>query len=200
MIFVLHFHISSVLPHEIYSTSAIRPYPAALGPADIAQKTAAEWWKLIMFPGQNSPGPAVHQDLQPEEVAGLANRLADAMASGLEPPRWINRGLLQAAKKIMKGENFVIKSAGRAVEVRAGAPSSWIGIERGTGLEGAQPGSVARAAAPASWRGIQREVGIEGGQSGSVAARRRSQAPASWRGIRRSQPNQVFTSKPQNYR
>jgi len=173
---MLHFHISSVLPHEITSTSAIRPYPVALGPADIASQTASDWLPAILSPGGGQQTPAAHQEWQPEEIAAAANRLADAMAAGMEAPAWIDRKLLSAARMIIQGRPFIIKSAGRAIEVRADAPSSWIGIrQQSAPLEGAQPGAaVIRSRAPSSWTGIRRaqpSAVMVSGQAGTLASR-----------------------------
>lgn len=198
MIFVLHFHISSVLPHEITSTSAIKAYPVALGPGEIASRTAHEWLPSILWPGQADPGPNVHQELQPEEIARLANRLAGALAAGMEAPAWTNQGLLRIAKMLLQGKTVAIQSAGRAIQVRAEAPSSWTGIrQEGSGLQSAQAGQVMirqersaprrRAMAPASWRGINREARVDNGQPGGVVLS--SRAPSSWLGIRRSHPS-----------
>lgn len=173
---MLHFHISNVLPAEVYSTGVVRPFPVSVGPAAVASAVTSEWLPAIIG-GQR--GPAVRQEPQPEEVARMANRLADAMAAGMEPPRWIDRQLVKAAKLIMKGRSFTIKSAGRAIQVRAAAPASWKGIRRDDpALQGAQPGVAAlrRSSAPSSWRGIrnsQPSAAIQGGQPGAIARRAR---------------------------
>lgn len=145
MVVVQHIHIADVRPDGVYRTGVIQPYPIQEGPDVVAAKTIESF--NIVRPG----GPYVAQgtgfgqsasgyEMAPEEIAMAANRLAAAMAQGYMPQGLIDEKLVYAAKLIMSGQPFVVRSAGRAAVVRAAdAPSSVAALIQGN---------------PASW-GVQ---------------------------------------------
>lgn len=128
----MHLHVGLVRPDAITRTGVIQPFPIEQGPADVAAATIESFERLT--PGMTvSSGFAGHDgdDLLPEEVAMMANRLATAMAQGYVPEGIIDQRLLQAASMIRNGQPFIIRSAGRAALVRAAdAPSSVAALVR----------------------------------------------------------------------
>lgn len=121
----LHVH-AAWLPQAAYTGGATYPYPGQAGPVRVAQATL-ETYKRLLMPDYN---PAVRQEPQPEEVARMAKRLADAMAAGMRPATYTDQRLLRAAHLINQGRPFVIKSAGRAAVVAGRQPSSIAAIRQ----------------------------------------------------------------------
>lgn len=128
-----HIHIADVRPDGVYRTGVIQPFPIDEGPAQVASKTIQSF--NLVRPG----GPHVANagfgsastrwEMAPEEVAMAANRLAAAMSQGIMPQGLIDQNILHAARLIMAGRSFVIRSAGRAAVVRAAnAPNSVDGL------------------------------------------------------------------------
>lgn len=124
---MLHIHVGLVRPDAIYRSGTIQPYPIQDGPAAVALAT------IQSFNVVRASGPLVanagfgehRYEMAPEEIAMAANRLASAMAQGYMPEGLIDQKIVYAAKLIMSGQPFVIRSAGRAAVVRAAnAPAS----------------------------------------------------------------------------
>lgn len=128
----MHLHVGLVRPDAITRTGVIQPFPIEAGPSDVAAATIESFERLT--PGMTvSSGfaGADGDDLLPEEVAMMANRLATAMAQGYVPTGVVDHRLLQAASMIRNGQPFIIRSAGRAAMVRAAdAPSSVAALVR----------------------------------------------------------------------
>lgn len=120
----LHYHVISSAPHVVYGTGTIRPYPVMAGPPKVAHKLL-DVWKKMLIPALS---PAVTQEAQPEEIARMAKRYADAMAAGMRPPAGTDERLLRAAEMINQKQPFVIRSAGRAAVVRSQGPASIVEI------------------------------------------------------------------------
>jgi len=116
----LHYHVVSSAPHVVTGTGTIRPYPVMAGPPKVAHALLSAFRKALM----PALSPAVRQEPQPEEIARMAKRYADAMAAGMRPPAGTDERLLQAAHMINQGQPFMIKSAGRAAVVRSQGPAS----------------------------------------------------------------------------
>jgi hypothetical protein len=116
----LHYHVISAAPHVITGTGTVRPYPVMEGPPKVAH-ALLDAFKRALIPALS---PAVMQEPQPEEIARMAKRYADAMAAGMRPPAGTDERLLRAAHMINQGQPFVIKSAGRAAVVRSQGPAS----------------------------------------------------------------------------
>ena len=95
------------------ATGVIQPYPLYSNPAAIVQKT------IESFVGAVRPmGPVVVSEMAPEEIAMAAHRVATAVAQGVAIPRYTDQVVVRAAKMILEGKPFVIKSAGRAAMIR----------------------------------------------------------------------------------
>jgi len=127
----MHLHVGLVRPDAIIRTGVIQPFPIESGPGDVAAATIESFEamtpgmaKSTGFAGRGFAGRDGN-DLLPEEVAMMANRLATAMAQGYHTSGVIDRRLVEAANMIRAGQPFVIRSAGRAAIVRpADAPNS----------------------------------------------------------------------------
>jgi hypothetical protein len=132
--FVQHFHVTgSVRPDAIVRSGTIMPFPMEAGPDAVAAATIQSFYRGII---PDSPKPSGFAgggriDPQPEEVAMMANRLATAMSQGLRTEGVVDQRLIMAARMIMNGQPFVIRSAGRAALVRAAAaPASVANLVR----------------------------------------------------------------------
>src|SRR5689334_7938865 len=109
-----HVHFANIRPDAVYKTSVVAPYPIQSGPLNIARKGIVAFTKWI-----RPRGIEVKSEMTPEEVGIRAKRLADAMSAGIEPPVGTDMRLIEAARFIMEGKPFVIRSAGRAAMVSA---------------------------------------------------------------------------------
>lgn len=119
-----HIHIGTIRPDGVYRTGVIQPFPIDAGPAEVAAKTIQSF-NIVRSGAPAITGGFGDAEMAPEEIAMAANRLAAAMAQGYMPEGVIDEKLVYAAKLIMSGTPFVVRSAGRAAVVRAAnAPSS----------------------------------------------------------------------------
>lgn len=125
-----------VRPDRVIATGVIQPFPIRVEGPDANAAAVMQSFNVVR-PGAPTPTgfadcctdcveppvvPAVKvqggYEPQPEEVAMAANRLAHAMQQGLRPEGVVDPKLMYAARLIMAGQPFVIKSAGRAAVVR----------------------------------------------------------------------------------
>jgi hypothetical protein len=113
-----HMHVDEIRPDRITSTSVVAPYSVNWGPGNVAQMTARRFIRSVRAIGPALAGvPVSAVGAQPEEIAMRAQRIATALAEGMRVPPGTDPRVLRAAQLILKGEPFVIKSAGRAVRV-----------------------------------------------------------------------------------
>lgn len=109
------------------ATGVWNPYPVQADPPEVAVQTIESFTRFVRPDNPGLSGaPGGRTEMQPEEVAMAAQRIAVAAASGKKFPRSLDPRLRQAANYILEGQPFVIRSAGRAALVRASAPGSWI--------------------------------------------------------------------------
>lgn len=118
---MLHFHVSDIRPDAIISTGVIQPFPIQRQDPDQVARATVKSFTQEFRPS----GPQTRPEMQPEEIAKTAERVATAMRAGRRMPAGTDARLMQAAKYIMEGKPFVIRSAGRAAVIRARGPSSW---------------------------------------------------------------------------
>lgn len=119
-----HIHVDNVRPDVITRSGSIMPFPMQDGPDAVAEATIRSFYQTVM-PDAPRPSGYSGYEPQPEEVAMMANRLATAMGQGLMPEGVVDQKLIAAARMIMSGQPFIIRSAGRAALVRAAnAPAS----------------------------------------------------------------------------
>jgi hypothetical protein len=120
-----HIHVAtSARPDRVIKTGVIQPYPIEAHPVRVARMTIKAFTQSV-----RPEGAIVRSEMQPEEIAMHAKRIADAMAQGVRMPPSTDQRLLMAAQYILQGKPFVIKSAGRAAIVKAAtSPSSWEAI------------------------------------------------------------------------
>jgi hypothetical protein len=125
---MLHVHVAtSARPDRVMATGVINPYPVNAYPPEVAVQTVERFTRDVRPAGPmlgDSRGG--RRELQPEEFAMAAQRIAVAAASGKVFPRSLDPRLRQAANLIIEGKPFVIRSAGRAAYVRASSPGSWV--------------------------------------------------------------------------
>ena len=112
-----HHHVAFV-PQVAYTAGAILPYPVYAGPPNIAQATLHAFQRALI----PALSPSVRQEPQPEAIARMAKRYADAMAAGMKPPSYTDHRLMRAARYINQGVPFVIRSAGRSALVQSSGP------------------------------------------------------------------------------
>jgi len=115
-----HIHVLEIRPDAVTRSSVVSPYAARYGPDNVARMVLHDFTRAVRH-----VGPSVSTDMAPEEVAMRAKRIADALRRGERMPVDTAPQLLQAARLIMEGRPFRIRSAGRAALVRAMAPGSW---------------------------------------------------------------------------
>lgn len=120
-----HVHASSIRPDRVYKTGVIAPYAVGYGPGNIARNVLSNFIRSV-----RPIGPTLRGEMQPEEIASRAKRVADAMARGIKPPKATDPRLMQAARMILQGRSFRIHSAGRSALVRATSPSSWAALNQ----------------------------------------------------------------------
>jgi hypothetical protein len=105
------------------ATGVWQPYPVRSYPPEIALQTINSFTRDVR---PNAPGlagaPGGRIEMQPEEVVMAAQRVAVAAASGKRFPRTLDPRLQEAANLILQGKPFVVRSAGRAVQVQGRAP------------------------------------------------------------------------------
>lgn len=114
-----HVHVEDIRPDRVYATGVIQPYPVGMDPAEIARKTIDGFVRFI-----RPAGPAVQAEMQPEEVAAAAKRLADALRQGKVTRGYVDDRLRRAAQYIIEGRTFQIRAAGRMVLVRPSSTAS----------------------------------------------------------------------------
>jgi hypothetical protein len=115
---MLHVHVAtSARPDRVLATGVWNPYPVQSYPPEIALQTVAAFTRDVRDPGPELGAPGGRVEMQPEEVAMAAQRIAVAAASGKRFPRSLDPRLQQAANLILEGKAFVIRSAGRSVVV-----------------------------------------------------------------------------------
>lgn len=108
------------------ATGVWQPYPVASYPPEVAVQTIHAFTSDVRPDGPElGSAPGGRSEMQPEEVAMAAQRIAVAAASGKVFPRSLDPRLRQAANYIIEGRPFVIRSAGRAAYVRARTPGSF---------------------------------------------------------------------------
>lgn len=118
---VMHVHVEDVRPDRVTKTGVIAPYPIEAGPANIAQRVIRNFTRFI-----RGEGPQVQSDMEPEEVARAAVRIATAKRQGKTFSGVVDSRLMAAADLINAGVPFTITCNGRSVFVRRQslAPSS----------------------------------------------------------------------------
>ena len=108
------------------ATGVWNPYPVRSYPPEVAVQTVESFTRDVRPSGPELGAAAGGRiEMQPEEFAMAAQRIAVAAASGKVFPRSLDPRLRQAANLIIAGKPFVIRSAGRAAYVRARSPGSW---------------------------------------------------------------------------
>ena len=110
-----HVHAMDIRPDVIIKTGVIQPYAIRQIPPGAVARQTIRAFESVARP----PGPRVRAEMQPEEFAARAKRVAVAMAAGKRVPKGSDPKLVQAARMIMEGKPFVIKSAGRVARVAA---------------------------------------------------------------------------------
>lgn len=132
MLKATHVHTANLRPDRVWATSVVAPYNPRMGPVNIARKIVGKFAKVAgdrTLSGALGRGARIHSDMQPEEFAALAAKLASAMRQGLRPPRAVDQRLLAAARLIIQNKPFEIRSAGRAAVVAARGASSWPSLQ-----------------------------------------------------------------------
>lgn len=114
-----HVHAMSIRPDVIIKTGVIQPYAIREIPPGAVARTTVRAFESVARPA----GPRVSSEIQPEAFAARAKTLAVAMAAGKRPGKRTDPKLIEAAKMIMAGKPFAIKSAGRVARVAA-APAN----------------------------------------------------------------------------
>lgn len=137
-------HVMDIRPDVITRTGVIQPYSIAeIPPIAVARHSVAAFETVA-----RGPGPQVRPEMQPEEFAALAKVVAQAMAAG-KRVKGTSPRLIQAARMMMEGRPFSIKSAGRIARVAA-SPAQRVVRDRR-----AAPAMVAQNRIPVvrDWRG-----------------------------------------------
>jgi hypothetical protein len=109
----MHVHYENVRPDRVYKTSVIAPYPVNAGPARIAQGILRNFTRFI-----RGEGPQVQSQMEPEEVARAAVRIATAKRAGKTFSGVLDPRLMAAADLINAGVPFTITVNGRSIIVR----------------------------------------------------------------------------------
>jgi hypothetical protein len=103
-----------IRPDVVIRSGTIQPWAVRLiPPGQIAQHSIKAFQQVVQ-----APGPAVKAEMQPEEFAAVAKRVATAMAAGKKMPAGTDPKLILAARRIIEGKPFAIESAGRAAVVQ----------------------------------------------------------------------------------
>lgn len=110
-----HVHMMDIRPDVITRTGVIQPYAIREVPPMAVARRSVEAFESSARPA----GPRVSSEIQPEEFAARAKRVAVAMAAGKRMPVGSDPKLMAAAKLLMEGKPFTVKSAGRAAYVEA---------------------------------------------------------------------------------
>lgn len=129
-----HVHMMDIRPDVIIKTGVIQPFAIREIPPAAVARAAIRAFSAV----PRAPGPSVRAEMQPEEFAARAKRVAVAMASGKRVGKGADPKLVKAARMIMEGKPFVIKSAGRVARVAA-SPAGRVARGRG-----AVPATVVR--------------------------------------------------------
>jgi hypothetical protein len=104
-----------IRPDVITRTGVIQPYSVRdIPPMDVARHSVQAFESTA-----RPPGPRVSSEIQPEEFAARAKRVATALAAGKRMPVGSDPKLMAAARLLMEGKPFTIKSAGRTAYVEA---------------------------------------------------------------------------------
>jgi hypothetical protein len=118
---MLHVHTAtSARPDRVIATGVWQPYPLEANPIAVSRQTVHSFLRWI-----RPENAQVSGQMQPEEVAMAAQRVATAAAQGTKFRRSLDPRIAKAANLILRGQSFVIRSAGRAAVIRAGSPGSW---------------------------------------------------------------------------
>jgi len=149
-----------IRPDVITKTGVIQPYAIREIPPTAVARTAVRAFENV----GRSPGPQVRSEMGPAEFAAQAKRVAVALAAGKRMPKGTSPKLMQAARMIMEGKPFVVKSAGRQAVVKANPQLSGASM----GLGAAEPSWMADARDR-----MMREAMIRGRRRGIM--RRRAQ-------------------------
>lgn len=115
----MHVDIEDIRPDRVTKTGVIQPYPVELGPARIAQAVVRNFTRFI-----RGEGPQVQSEMEPEEVARAAVRIATAKRQGKTFSGVLDPRLMAAADLINAGVPFRITCNGRSVVVRRASLSS----------------------------------------------------------------------------
>jgi hypothetical protein len=131
-----HVHVMDIRPDVITRTGVVQPYAIREIPPEAVARNSIAAFSTTARPA----APSVSQEIEPEEFAALAKRVAVAQAAGVRMPGATNPKLLKAAKMIRQGKPFVVKSAGREAFVK-GSPKAKAGGLGAAGpfVKGAQP-------------------------------------------------------------
>lgn len=154
-----------IRPDVITRSGIIQPYAIREVPPTAVARNSVRAFENTA----RSPGPQVRSEMGPAEFAATAKRVAVALAAGKRMPRGTSPKLMQAAKLIMEGKSFVVKSAGRQAVVKANQQLS------GGGLGAAAPWWVGDAR-----RRAARKAVVKASRKGvtRAAARSRQVRPA----------------------
>lgn len=112
---MLHVHGMNIRPDVITRTGVIQPYSLQEIPPLAVARNAVRAFETVA----RSPGPQVRTEMQPEEFAARARRIAEAMSAGKRVPRGTSSKLIHAARLIIDGKPFAVRSAGRVANVQA---------------------------------------------------------------------------------
>lgn len=110
-----HVHVMDIRPDVIIKTGVIQPYAIREIPPMAVARASVQAFENTA----RSPGPQVRPEMQPEEFAARAKRVAVAMAQGKRVGKGADPKLIHAARMIMEGKPFAIKSAGRVARIEA---------------------------------------------------------------------------------
>lgn len=109
----MHVHYEDVRPDRVTKTGVISPYPVNAGPAKVASGILRNFTRFI-----RGEGPQVQSEMEPEEVARAAVRIATAKRQGKTFSGVLDERLMAAADLINAGVPFRITCNGRSVLVR----------------------------------------------------------------------------------
>ena len=116
-----------IRPDVITRTGVIQPYAVR----EVSPMAAAQFTVQRFENTARPSGPRANPEMQPEEFAARAKRVAVAVAAGKRMPVGTDPKLMAAAKLLIEGKPFTIKSAGRSAYVEA-SPSGLGRASRGS--------------------------------------------------------------------
>ena len=110
-----------IRPDVIIKTGVIQPYAIReVPPTAVARQTIRAFETVA-----RGRGPQVRAEMQPEEFTARAKRVAAAMAAGKRMPRGTDPNLIHAARLIIEGKPFTVRSSGRAARIRGRRRMRW---------------------------------------------------------------------------